>query len=434
MVESADEIPISYLNKGQVYDITVMDLRPPMITPEPLQYRTFIRISFDIEEQRLNPAACWQMWEDSRGMSEAQQRGSEPLAIEFIPDGERHQHFQIEQVSVDGFCVTWVVEPGSRSQSCSIPIQFNFLSTDFSHSKGVRGVPVRLCAKTELLSLEDTANPRGSEVCYCKVKLFRDHGAERKVANDLAHVRKAIGKLEQQIYDAGVSGRPGKRRRGNNTSTDMTGSDEISLGSIQSGTQDDSVEDDLQEKLAITHAMVSSVRSVSVLALQGDKGDDPDQSPIQLARGQTSTNHVKVQSSEDQSLDQANQLIAERPSRRCKASVIHHAIHLITYPAPAACFFIRLTDEVGNIFRAIYLTERTAEELRKKISEKYRFDQSKIVRMLRVIKDNLKIVVDDDMVREIAEGQDMIIDICGSSVADDDDSFKEIRLKYIDSG
>lgn len=85
MVESADEIPISYLNKGQVYDITVMDLRPPMITPEPLQYRTFIRISFDIEEQRLNPAACWQMWEDSRGMSEAQQRGSEPLAIEFVP-------------------------------------------------------------------------------------------------------------------------------------------------------------------------------------------------------------------------------------------------------------------------------------------------------------------------------------------------------------
>lgn len=432
MVESADKIPISYLNKGQVYNMTVMDLRPPIITPEPLQYRTFIRISFDTEEQRLNPATCWQMWEDSRGMSEAQQRGSEPLAIEFIPDGEMHRHLQIEQVSVDGFCVTWVVEPASRSQSCSIPVQFNFLSTDFSHSKGVRGVPVRLCAKTELLSLEDTANPRGSEVCYCKVKLFRDHGAERKAANDLAHVRKAMGKLEQQIHDAGVSGRPGKRRRGNNTSTstDMTGSDEINRGSIQSSTQDDSVEDGLQEKLAITQAMIPSARSVSVLALQGDKEDDPDQSPIQLARGQTSTKHVKVPSSEDESLDQSKQLTAECPSKQCKASVIHHIIDFITYSALAACFFIRLTDEVGDIFRAIYLTERTAEELRKKICEKYHFDQSKIVRMLRVIKDSMKIVVDDDMVREIAEGQDMIIDICGSSVAGDDDSLMEIRLKY----
>lgn len=292
MVESADEIPISYLNKGQVYDITVMDLRPPMITPEPLQYRTFIRISFDIEEQRLNPAACWQMWEDSRGMSEAQQRGSEPLAIEFVPDGERHQHFQIEQVSVDGFCVTWVVEPGSRSQSCSIPIQFNFLSTDFSHSKGVRGVPVRLCAKTELLSLEDTANPRGSEVCYCKVKLFRDHGAERRLSNDITHVRKSFWKLQQQIqgYDIGV-GSNGKWKRSSSTViskcsnkhvTQLSNQRHLLSVSSQDGCGESGLGNDLHEKLSILQNMLLSGKPASVLGLQGDEDDDPDLYPVQF--------------------------------------------------------------------------------------------------------------------------------------------------------
>ncbi|KAL4913663.1 CP2 transcription factor-domain-containing protein [Aspergillus aurantiobrunneus] len=409
MVESADKLPMSYLNKGQVYDLTVMGLAPPITTVEPLRYRTFIRICFDEEEQRTNPAVCWQIWKDSRGISEAQQRGSELLAIEFARDDdeEQYRHIQIEQTCLDGFCVTWIVEPTSLSQRCSIPVRFNFLSTDFSHSKGVKGVPVRLCAKTELLSPDDVAHAREPEICYCRVKLFRDHGAERKVANDVAHVRKTVGKLEQQIQDAGAGGRIGKRRRANNTSTDMTDSNGMNHGG-----QEASVEDGLQEQLSITQGMFSSSRPVSMLALRGDEADDPDTYPIRLAGAQVSTTDVSLDR-EGHVLDQAKQpAVAEGR------------------PKPSACFLIRLSDEASDVFRAIYLTERTAEELKRKICGKYNIDQTKIVRMLHVVKHDMKIVVDDDIVREIVEGQDMIVDICGSSSARDGDGSLEIRLMY----
>ena len=78
-------------------------------------------------------------------------------------------------------------------------MRFNFLSTDFSHSKGVKGIPVRLCAKTEILSSGSPQSPpEQSEICFCKVKLFRDHGAERKLASDILHIKKTIEKLKQQ--------------------------------------------------------------------------------------------------------------------------------------------------------------------------------------------------------------------------------------------
>lgn len=77
------------------------------------------------------------------------------------------------------------------------------------------------------------------------------------------------------------------------------------------------------------------------------------------------------------------------------------------------------------------MTERTVKDLTKKICEKYHIDQSNIVRLLRIINDDLKIIVDDDLVRELPEGQVMIADICETtSVVDGEDLLKEIRLKY----
>lgn len=96
-------------------------------------------------------------------------------------DEDKKRQIQIEQASFDGFCITWTAEPVAGPSSCTILVRFNFLSTDFSLSKGVKGSPVRLCVKTELLLPgEDVGAMRKSEVCYCKVKVFRDHGAERK--------------------------------------------------------------------------------------------------------------------------------------------------------------------------------------------------------------------------------------------------------------
>lgn len=84
------------------------------------------------------------------------------------------------------------------ASDCMIAIQFNFLSTDFSNSKGVRGALVRLCAKTQLvLDIEGPGMKLDAEVCYYQVQLFHDHGAERKLSNDVAQVKKTIGRLSR---------------------------------------------------------------------------------------------------------------------------------------------------------------------------------------------------------------------------------------------
>src|ERR1700733_8133026 len=100
--------------------------------------------------------------------------------------------------SFDRFTVTW--QSTSPTPAIYFCVRFLFLSTDFSHSKGVKGVPVRLVAKTEYLGSSESntfQNTVASELAYCKIKLFRDKGAERKLANDRQHLERAIEKLRQ---------------------------------------------------------------------------------------------------------------------------------------------------------------------------------------------------------------------------------------------
>ena len=50
MVKHADEVPVTYLNKGQAYSMTIIDTASPIPDELPLKYRTFVRISFDDEQ------------------------------------------------------------------------------------------------------------------------------------------------------------------------------------------------------------------------------------------------------------------------------------------------------------------------------------------------------------------------------------------------
>lgn len=69
-----------------------------------------------------------------------------------------------------------------------------------------------------------------------------------------------------------------------------------------------------------------------------------------------------------------------------------------------------------------------------KISEKQQIDPGRIVRVLRVNQDGLKIMVDDDVVRELPDGQDMVAEISDASRVEDPivnpDSAVEIKLTY----
>lgn len=298
MVKHPHEIPITYLNKGQAYSLSIADSnRPPL--PTQLTYRTHIRISFEEDEQRSKPASCWQLWKEGRGVNEAHQRGGKLQAVEYVQgdggnDEDKDRQIQLENASFDGFSVTWTPNSASGSAECAIPVRFNFLSTDFSHSKGVKGIPVRLCAKTEVISSDDTevANSGNPEVCYCKVKLFRDHGAERKLSNDVSHVKKGIEKLKQQMAQAEVGGGFGKRKRHSSSFGLKAPEDRAtkivkphrrwSIDSQTDGSGRMSLDDDLATKLAMMQDMFTSTKSVSTLNLRGEEADDPTLHPVHL--------------------------------------------------------------------------------------------------------------------------------------------------------
>ncbi|KAL2210787.1 hypothetical protein CC79DRAFT_1340954 [Sarocladium strictum] len=492
MIKQADEIPITYLNKGQAYSLTVADSHATMPLQPGTKYRTFVRVSFEDDEQRQKPGVCWGLWKEGRGTNEAHQRGGRLQAVEYVGAGQpadgddKRTRVELETSSFDGFSLTWT--PGANgAPELSVAVRFNFLSTDFSHSKGVKGIPVRLCTKTTPVGLDST-QPAGTEfvpeVSYCKVKLFRDHGAERKLSNDVAHVKKSIDKLKQQIAQAESGMKDfGKRKR---SSASKAGLSEQRPGKVQKhkrtwsmssassaggGGARMSVEEDLHFKLQTLQDMFTSTRPVSVLYLRGEDLDDPDKHPVSLP-GEQSPQHKPEGTSREGPNWQvrsgrssvADSIVSPSPSSLSLASQASGAgqaghwqgfdsvstaeVRKIDQPTkigktdddgklsgwiealgvdqgyrpppertpkPVACFYIlnkAATDPTKPQYHhAVYLHERTLKEFSDKIAVKWALDPSKVLRIVRVLDSGLEVLVDEDVVRELKEGQDMTLEV-----------------------
>jgi hypothetical protein len=61
-----------------------------------------------------------------------------------------------------------------------------------------------------------------------------------------------------------------------------------------------------------------------------------------------------------------------------------------------------------NYFRAVYLMQRTLQDLVNGIANKSGMEPSKVLRTLRITQKGLNIVLDDEAVHELPEGQDMV--------------------------
>lgn len=499
MIKHAEEIPVTYLNKGQAYSISIVDTAPRVPLPPGTRYRTFIRISFEDEQQRQRPGTCWQLWKEGRGTNEAHQRGGKLQAVEYVEatqpadSDDKRTRVDLDTASFDGFSVVWT--PGlNGSSECNIAVRFNFLSTDFSHSKGVKGIPVRLCAKTETVP---SGSPHSvadfSEVAYCKVKLFRDHGAERKLSNDVAHVKKTIDKLTQQIAQAETGMKDfGKRKRAGSIAT--KGQPSQRPGKVQkhkrtwsmssassSGGGRPPLEDDLHFKLQTMKDMFTSTRPVSILYLRGSEEDDPDLHPVALvgepldltkvdSRGSTvwqqrNSDHssttgtsslvspspsslslhsqgmanapapwteyqqlapADLQSSNPQQLASPPDQITKIPKTDDAGSLTgwiealgvdsSYKPPVIERPIkPVACFYVLYRNpgqpEKNEYYRAIYVMQRTLKDFTNSIAAKWNIEPTKILRTLHVLDRGLQVEMDDDVIRELAEGQDLIMEI-----------------------
>lgn len=291
MIKDQKEVPVTYLNKGQTYILSIADSVPPPAGSRPARYRTSVRIIFDEEAQSIDPAACWQLWKQVRGSKEAKERHSDVQAVDCLDPaegeaGHPRNQLQLERMSVDGFSCTWTADILTGVRECNIGVRFNFLSTDFTHSKGVKGSSVRLCAKTEMIKsdVEDAGVDTDSEMCYCKVKLFRDHGAERKLHSDISQTEKSIKKLQREtaMSEAGEDDQLGKRKRGSLSSVARSANHAMTEGEQRQA----QIYRDAE--LHILGDSLTSNLPMTILTQRAEPKDDPDQYPVRLPAGSQS--------------------------------------------------------------------------------------------------------------------------------------------------
>jgi len=512
MLRHPNDIPVTYLNKRQAYIISVVDTSSAVQNTELKRYKTTVRIAFDEEEQRRTAPACWRLWKDGRGTLESGGNPDKLRAIDYDATETRAANekksnsdttLQVEEASTsfDRFTVTW--SSTSSQPTVYFSLRFLFLSTDFSHSKGVKGVPVRLVAKTELIGTSNTTyqSPLASELAYCKIKLFRDKGAERKLANDRQHLERAIEKLRQQAHQS-QNGSPDqnsnmmkKKRHSFTAASTAAGGEPTQTSpqrrhkrdwSISSTASNASVggnpkvpSDEIErkrDKVQAMEAMFHSIRQVSVFSLIGDRVDDPSVSFSPIApqtqwdapgvypsdsvtaqRGSPALSQASFSSVTSEKLAFAGASPHVHPlsppdgGRRMSAIVpsqLSQKVHIqavtkdidaidvdpfyvpIPRPTihPALCVYIapakigptgdphtmhlpNAIDPTNDIYYAVYVPNRTAISLTSSIAIKMGINPAEIVRTTIVSKRGLRLVLDDEVAREMLEKQDMRVTV-----------------------
>lgn len=343
MVEHADEIPVTYLNKGQVYWISIVGMAPPS-TAELTSYRTSVRITFEAEECRTDPTRYWQLWKQRPEQIQTFRLGEKLLAVEYpleaaLSAGRTVESSQVhlETALLDSFSVLWTTTEGAAggygALECIIPVKFNFLATDFTPHSEVNGVPVRLCVKTEMIRREQSYVDTMLELCHCQLKVFRDHGAERKLWNDAAHIKKTVQKTKRQMS---------QRQDQVKSSADQhqTASDPKSPAAtikfnvkqqkrswLRANKEENKEfdEEKLYFKLQTLQNKLLSSKPVSILNQPGDEHDDPDLHPT-LGDGELRNIGNGLNNSETSFWTGGNQYYGP-PSIQSRSSSMNSSLH-----------------------------------------------------------------------------------------------------------
>ncbi|KAI8075369.1 CP2 transcription factor-domain-containing protein [Gilbertella persicaria] len=144
-----------------------------------------VSITFHDESHRVSATDYWKFWLTQQKDSE------EARAIEL--DLTRSSGAQ----AVEGRMFDRVSFKWNGRMGASVHVRFNCLSTDFSRIKGVKGIPLRLQIKSEQPPSDQDIrfSQFFVEKTYCRIKLFRDKGAERKNKDDAKHIERQLEKL-----------------------------------------------------------------------------------------------------------------------------------------------------------------------------------------------------------------------------------------------
>ena len=194
--------PLTYLNREQKYLISISDVTSSTI--KSITCRVAIQVSFENNEQRQHPALCWEIWQSTHPKEKWAMEGKSSNGIEYVTsvnpaDGHQNPTIDFQKADTTGFSFIWTRQPKDSPQ-CQVAVCFHFVSTDFNHAKGIKGIPLRLSALIEDTTPDLAQQPHNTvQISYCLIKVFRNNGAERKRANDGKQIRKKIEKIDRLV-------------------------------------------------------------------------------------------------------------------------------------------------------------------------------------------------------------------------------------------
>ena len=328
-----------------------------------------------------------------------------------------------QAIHSDGFSLVWGTNRHDARQ-CSITIQLNFLSTDFSNAKGVHGVTMQLCSKTEEISTNPLGFPSTDfRISYCRIQLFRSHGAERKIANDIASAEKRIERLRKQLCQSQARAVPEPKKLGKHKKNHPeVFAKPRRLQKVH--------EDSLRSRIISLQRICRPTQSYSFLDQPGQKQQHFDWYPKtgELLHQEASVFSATTSLSDDGSASMPLILRHEDPISSSNpightppplADVSRREMPTLTSPLAirnksvkrgddrVACFYIRSTED--DRYAPIYLIERTACELTRRIAAAMSVEAASVVRLVWLCDNGLKIIVDDDVVSNMKECQGMRI-------------------------
>ncbi|XP_075069999.1 grainyhead-like protein 2 homolog isoform X2 [Mixophyes fleayi] len=175
------EGPMTYLNKGQFYAVTLSETGTNKCFRHPIsKVRSVVMVVFSEDKNRDEQLKYWKYWHSRQHTAKQRVLDIADYKESFNTIGN------IEEIAYNAVSFTWDV-----NEEAKIFITVNCLSTDFSSQKGVKGLPLMI--QIDTYSYNNRSN-KPIHRAYCQIKVFCDKGAERKIRDEERKQNRKKGK------------------------------------------------------------------------------------------------------------------------------------------------------------------------------------------------------------------------------------------------
>ncbi|KAL0963302.1 hypothetical protein UPYG_G00304370 [Umbra pygmaea] len=166
------EGPMTYLNKGQFYGVTLREMGAANrgLNNPISKVRSVVMVVFSEDKHRDEQLRHWKYWHSRQHTAKQRVLDIADYKESFNTIGN------IEEIAYNAVSFTWDV-----NEEAKVFITVNCLSTDFSCQKGVKGMPLMI--QIDTYSYNTRSNSPVHRAC-AQIKVFCDKGAERKIRDE----------------------------------------------------------------------------------------------------------------------------------------------------------------------------------------------------------------------------------------------------------